>query len=189
MRRMTLAAISLLALAACRQDDTAGLPPAVTMSSDALGYYCQMVLTEHPGPKAQVHLVGLENPIFFSQVRDGIAYQRMPEQSNRIAVMYVSDMGAAPSWQDPGVDNWIPASAAFYVIGSDAVGGMGAQEPVPFSDRTAATAFAAEHGGRIVSLSEIADSEVLAPSETRPGHEEDNDYLKRLKSLSHEGNG
>ncbi len=184
-----MAAVCLFALAACRQDDNAGLPPPITMSSEALGHYCQMVLTEHPGPKAQVHLVGVDNPIFFSQVRDGIAYQRMPEQSNQIAVIYVSDMGAAPSWQEPGVDNWIPASTALFVIESDAVGGMGAQELVPFSDIGAANAFAAEHGGRIVPLSEIADSDVLAPVETRPNSEEENDYLKRLQTLSHEGQG
>lgn len=189
MRRLTLAAVFLLALAACRQDDNAGLPSAVTMSSEALGYYCQMVLTEHPGPKAQVHLVGVENPLFFSQVRDGIAYQRMPEQSNQIAVIYVSDMGVAASWQEPGVDNWIPASTAFYVIGSDAVGGMGAQELVPYSDRRLAEAFAAEHGGRVVTLSEVADSDVLAPAETKPENQEDQDYLKRLHKLSHEGQG
>jgi len=157
------------------------------MTSEALGHYCQMILTDHAGPKAQVHLVGLDNPIFFAQVRDGIAYQRMPEQSNQIAVMYVSDMGAAQSWEEPGTDNWIPASTALYVIGSDAVGGMGAQELVPFSDRASASDFAAEHGGRVVTLSEIADSDVLTPVETRPGTEED--YLKRLRALSHEGQG
>ena len=174
MKPIALAVISLLAVAGCRQDDGSGLPPAVTMSSEALGHYCQMLLSEHPGPKAQVHLVGLENPIYFSQVRDGIAYQRMPEQSNQIAVMYVSDMGVAPSWLEPGADNWIPAATAFYVSGSDAVGGMGAPELVPFSDHGAATVF---------------DSEVLAPAGTEPARHEDNDYLKRLKSLSHEGHG
>ncbi|WP_409998019.1 nitrous oxide reductase accessory protein NosL, partial [Escherichia coli] len=25
------------------------------MTEEALGHYCQMNLTEHPGPKAQVH--------------------------------------------------------------------------------------------------------------------------------------
>lgn len=189
MKRITLAAVLVLALAACRQEDSAGLPPAVTMSSEALGHYCQMILIEHPGPKAQVHLVGVDNPIFFSQVRDGIAYQRMPEQSNQIAVIYVSDMGAAPSWQEPGVDNWIPASTAYFVIGSDAVGGMGAQELVPFSDRAAANGFAAEHGGRVVTLPEVADTDVLAPAETRPENDENLDYLKRLQKLSHEGQG
>lgn len=157
---------ALLALAGCSDDTTASIPKAVTMTEEALGHYCQMNLTEHPGPKAQVHLSGLAQPIFFSQVRDAIAYQRMPEQSHAIRMVYVSDMGApAASWEDPGVDNWIPADTALYVVGSRVTGGMGAPELVPFSARQKAEAFVAENGGEIRGLAEIADEDVLAPVE------------------------
>ena len=148
-----------------------------------------MNLTEHPGPKAQVHLVGTENPIYFSQVRDAIAYQRMPEQSSRISVIYVNDMAVAPNWHEPGLENWIPASTALYVAGSDAIGGMGAEEFVPFSTRAAAEAFSAEHGGRVVSLSGIDDAEVLSPVDKGPETGEDEHYHERLKTLSDEGRG
>ncbi len=186
MKFAILAAVTVLALSACREEATDGLPQPVAMTSETLGFYCQMNLTEHPGPKAQVHLTGMENPIYFAQVRDAIAYQRMPEQSSQISVIYVSDMGVAPNWQEPGIDNWIPASTALYVAGSDAVGGMGAPEFVPFSNRAAAEAFAAEHGGRIVLPSGIEDAEVLSPVE--PGSEtgEDTDYHERLRTLSQE---
>lgn len=189
MRIAVLAAVSVFTLAACREEDSAGLPQAVAMTSEALGYYCQMNLTEHPGPKAQVHLVGTENPIYFSQVRDAIAYQRMPEQSSRISVIYVNDMAVAPNWHEPGLENWIAASTALYVAGSDALGGMGAPEFVPFSSRAAAEEFSAEHGGQIVSLSEIDDAEVLSPVETGAETGENMDYHERLKTLSHEGRG
>jgi copper chaperone NosL len=187
MKFTILATVTVLALSACREEATDGLPQPVAMTSETLGFYCQMNLTEHPGPKAQVHLTGMENPIYFAQVRDAIAYQRMPEQSSQISIIYVSDMGVAPNWQEPGIDNWIPASTALYVAGSDAVGGMGAPEFVPFSSRAAAGEFASEHGGRIVSLSEIGDTEVLSPVETGTG--EDADFDQRLKTLSQEGRG
>lgn len=133
------------------------------MTDEALGHYCQMALGEHPGPKAQVHLEGLDAPLFFSQVRDAIAYQRMPEQSRPIRAIYVSDMAQAPSWNDPGIDNWAPAEEVHYVVGSRTAGGMGAPELVPFSDHGAAETFAKENGGSVRTLAEIPDATVLAP--------------------------
>jgi copper chaperone NosL len=189
MRAIVLATLSILALAACRDDESASLPQPVAMTEEALGHYCQMNLAEHPGPKAQVHLDGMGTPIYFAQVRDAIAYQRMPEQSSVISVVYVNDMGAAPSWEQPGIDNWIPASTAFYVAGSDILGGMGAPEFVPFSKRAAAEEFVGEHGGRILPLSEIKDAEVLSPVEKGTEPEEETDFKKRLKELSQEGRG
>jgi len=133
------------------------------MTDEALGHYCQMALGEHPGPKAQVHLEGLVAPLFFSQVRDAIAYQRMPEQSRPIRAIYVSDMAQAPSWNEPGINNWAPADEVHYVVGSRTAGGMGAPELVPFSDRGAAERFAEENGGSVRRLAEIPDATVLAP--------------------------
>lgn len=156
--------LAALLAAGCREEAKA--PPApVTMSAEALGHFCQMNLAEHPGPKAQVHLDGLPAPLFFSQVRDAVAYQRMPEQSHAIRAVYVSDMGRAASWDRPGVDNWVAADKAVYVVGSAIAGGMGAKELVPFGDRTKAVAFTAANGGEIKSLSEIPDSLVLAPAD------------------------
>ncbi|HHZ10684.1 MAG TPA: copper resistance protein CopZ [Rhizobiales bacterium] len=166
MRTKAALLAALLALAGCSDDTTASIPRAVTMTEQALGHYCQMNLTEHPGPKAQVHLDGLPQPLFFSQVRDAIAYQRMPEQSHAIRIVYVSDMGApSASWEQPGIDNWIPADKALFVVGSRIAGGMGAPELVPFSARPKAEAFVAENGGEIRDLTQIKDEDVLTPVE------------------------
>jgi len=166
MRTKAMLFAALLALAGCNDDTTASIPGAVTMTEEALGHYCQMNLTEHPGPKAQVHLDGVGQPIFFSQVRDAIAYQRLPEQSHAIRAVYVSDMGApSATWDQPGVDNWIPADKALFVVGSRIAGGMGAPELVPFSARQKAEAFAAENGGDIRDLAQIEDEDVLTPVE------------------------
>lgn len=168
MKKRTVLAAAICVsfmVGACRSEPQAGPPSPVAMTDEALGHYCQMALSEHPGPKAQVHLEGLEAPLFFSQVRDAIAYQRMPEQSHRILAIYVSDMGKAKSWDEPGRTNWAPAKQVAYVVGSEVTGGMGAPELIPFSDRKAAEAFASANGGQVSALSEIPDSAVLSPVE------------------------
>jgi copper chaperone NosL len=182
-------ALSLLLLSGCFEQERASAPPPVTMTADALGFYCQMTLIEHPGPKGQIHLVGQTHPIFFSQVRDAIAFERMPEQSGSIAAIYVNDMGAAASWEEPGVDNWIIAPKAYFVAGSQTVGGMGAPELVPFSERSAAEAFAARKGGRVLTLAEIADEDVIGQATPLAEGADDHQYHDRLKAVSHEHGG
>ena len=192
MIRPTLLALSLLALAACREDSASAPPAPVTMTAEAVGHYCQMNLLEHPGPKAQVHLDGIPWPLYFSQVRDAVAYQRMPEQSHMIAVIYVSDMGATgATWEDPGADNWILADTAHYVVNSRIEGGMGAPELVPFSTPEPADAFIRTHGGSRLALADIPDSEILAPVviEGDIGAEDDDDFNERLRALSRDLEG
>ena len=192
--RMGLIALAVLALAGCKEE-VASLPNPVALSAEAVGHYCQMDLLEHPGPKAQVHLEGLLDPLFFSQVRDAIAYQRMPEQSHAITAIYVNDMAAAgATWENPGAENWIVAATAFYVMGSDMAGGMDAPELVPFLRAEDAAAFTAERGGQVVTLAEVTDADVLTPVQIgAPGggseaadSAEDEDFEARLKRLSRE---
>jgi copper chaperone NosL len=190
MTRAFLVLVLILNLAACKQETAQDVAP-VALTAEAVGHFCQMDLLEHPGPKAQVHLEGLPGrPLYFSQVRDGIAYTRMPEQSYPILAFYVNDMGAAgASWDDPGARNWILADQAWFVLDSRREGGMGAPEMVPFREREAALAFAAREGGHVVRLHEISDDMVLAPVETgndKPGNEDESDesYKERLRALS-----
>ena len=183
MKRL-LACICLAALTAC-QEESAEKPRPVTMTATAVGHFCQMDMLEHPGPKAQVHLVGLPGmPLFFSQVRDAIAYMRMPEQSHDIAAIYVSDMGEAVSWQTPGPDNWIDAESAHYVLESRRTGGMGAPELVPFAGADAARDFIDRH---LIALGDISDEAVLAPV-LKPASvgRDDDDLSGRLRALSKE---
>lgn len=162
--KITFPLMMLAALAAC-DDETVSrnMPDPMVLSDEAAGYYCQMVILEHEGPKGQLYLDGMIAPLWFSQVRDGLAYLKSPEQEGVILVLYVNDMGEAISWDEPGPDNWIDAKTAFYVVGSDAIGGMGAPELVPFSDPVKAEDFAAEHGGTVLKLDEISAETVLSP--------------------------
>ncbi|MDD7972305.1 nitrous oxide reductase accessory protein NosL [Roseinatronobacter alkalisoli] len=188
MKRALFLSVALLALGGCREDGTAVLPAPVTMTAEAVGHFCQMEMLEHPGPKAQVFLDGLPYPLFFSQVRDAIAYDRMPEQSHMITAIYVSDMGApGATWEDPGADNWILADVAHYVAGSDRAGGMETPELVPFATLTAAQDFVTQHGGAILHRDAIADDLVLAPvvfeGDSGIDHD-DGDLDKRLRALT-----
>jgi len=51
------------------------------------------------------------------------------------------------------------------VLGSDRVGGMRAQEVVPFSKRADAELFAQRHGGVVVDFDAIPQDSVLTPVE------------------------
>lgn len=160
----TLFLLPLLVLVACNDDEiSSSFPDPIALTEDAAGHYCQMNILEHQGPKAQVHLEGYAAPLWFSQVRDGLAYIKSPEQEAEILVLYVNDMGAAISWTEPGVENWIDAADALYVVGSDAIGGMGAPEIAPFGSMEKAEEFASIHGGTIQRLDEISAETVLSP--------------------------
>ncbi len=157
-----LALIALIALAACKEEARVA-PDPVPMTQEALGYFCQMNIADHGGPKGQIHLAGHLQPLFFAQARDVVAYLKTPEREAEIVAVYVSDMGAAPSWRHPGDSNWIPADQATYVVGADVAGGMGAPEIVPFANAQAANDFIATYGGSQMSLDQIPDDAALGP--------------------------
>lgn len=184
-----LIALLLIGLVACKEEvtqDTSALP----LTADAVGHFCQMNLFEHEGPKAQAHLDGLPGmPLFFSQVRDVVAYIRLPEQSHEVLAIWVNDMGApGATWAAPGAENWIDARTAIYVVGSRVIGGMGASEIVPFSDPAKATAFARRNGGHVLTLAEIPDDAVLAPA-VLDEDSDDSDFKQRLRALSRNSEG
>jgi copper chaperone NosL len=163
MKRLALAVALLItvALAAC-QKEAVQLPSPHRMTAEATGHYCGMNLFEHPGPKGQIFAASLIEPVWFSSVRDTIAFTMLPDEPKDIQAIYVSDMGKASSWDKPGADNWVEARKALFVIDSRVRGGMGGDEAVPFSDRDAAEKFARENGGRIVTFDEIPRDYVLA---------------------------
>jgi copper chaperone NosL len=156
------AALALLALVGCDEQKTAAAPPPPhELSADAVGHYCGMNVLEHPGPKGQIILASRAEPVWFSSARDAFAFTLLPEEAKDIRAIYVSDMARAPSWEAPGADNWVEARSAYFVIGSDMRGGMGAAETAPFSERVAAERFAERHGGRVVNFADMPADYVL----------------------------
>ena len=131
------------------------------MTASAIGHYCGMNVLEHTGPKGQIILASRKEPVWFSSARDAISFTMLPEEPKDIRAIYVSDMAKAPNWEKPGANNWVDAKQASFVIGSRMKGGMGGDEAVPFSDRSAAEKFAAENGGRVVAFAEVPKDYVL----------------------------
>lgn len=173
--------LTLLLLPACRDEAEVAAPEPMTMTAEAVGYFCQMTVLDHAGPKAQIFLKDVLDPLFFGQVSDAVAFRRMPEQAGEIVAVYVSDMGAASDWARPGPDNWIAAEDAVFVTGSTRMGGMNMPEAVPFATREKADDFAAEYGGQIVSLSEIPElGKPPSGSMAMP----ESDYANRLRALA-----
>ncbi len=168
MRPLVLSILAAVVGGGCSEQEPAGAVAPAVLTSEAVGHYCQMIVLDHAGPKAQVHLAGKGQPLWFTQVRDAFAFQRLPEEAAEIAAIFVSDMGAAASWERPGTDNWIDARSAYYVVGSDRRGGMGAPELVPFAARGKAADFAGRHGGTVIGFAQITDAMVLAPVDVDP---------------------
>ena len=135
------------------------------LTSDATGYYCNMTVLDHDGPKGQIKLTGQNATIWFSSARDTIAFTRLAEEAKNIAAIFVTDMSAENSWSNDGPRTWIDAKSAFYVSGSSKPGGMGAPEQVPFVSKTAAEKFMQKYGGLVATFNEIPDRAVLGPVE------------------------
>lgn len=181
MKRILLA---LCLLTACREE--AAIPQPVALNAEAVGYFCQMNILDHGGPKAQLHLDSHPgNPLFFSQVRDVVSYLRMPEKDGQVLATYVTDMSAG-DWAAPATLPWIAADSAIYVVGSTRRGGMDQPEFVPFGSAGAAKAFIAQFGGQAMTLAEIPQgalaTEAQAPDTEASSAAEARDYNARLHS-------
>jgi copper chaperone NosL len=162
-KSVLVAAFTLFVASGCGDDAVSSSAPAPgELTRDAIGYYCNMIVADHEGPKGHIFIHGKDEPVWFSSVRDTIAFTMLPEEPRNIAAIYVNDMGRA-SWENPESDTWIHAQRAWYVIESDAKGGMGAPEPVPFAEEQAARAFATERGGQVVRFDDVPPEVVIAP--------------------------
>jgi len=157
-----LSALSLLTMA-CDKPRHADIPLPQVLTRDASGYYCLMTVLNHKGPKGQIILDDKADALWFTSVRDTIAFTLSPEEPKNIAAIYVNDMAAA-DWNNPGENNWIDARKAWYVIGSERQGGMGAPEAVPFSSEVQARDFVQKYGGRVVDFTSIPRDYIQGPS-------------------------
>ena len=135
-------------------------PQAVTR--DDIGYYCNMIVEDHSGPKGQILLTGTEKAIWFTSARDAVAFNLLPDESKNIAAFFVTAMDEA-EWDHPEKQNsnWIDAQSALYVIESKQRGGMGQMEVIPFKLQQSASDFVQKHGGNIVSYVDIPRDYIL----------------------------
>ncbi len=152
--------LGTLLLAGCQDKETVALPGPQDLTRDVSGYFCGMIVADHPGPKAQLHRKSGGEILWFPSVRDAIAFTLMPGEARDVAVIYVNDMTGYSDWQSPPM-KWITADAAQFVIGSDMTSGMGIGEAVPFGSKDAALGFVKAHGGRVVAYKDIPEEYVF----------------------------
>ena len=111
-----------------------------------------MLLSDYPGPKAQVHYAGQATPSFFCDTVELFNTLLAGEQVRAIKAVYVQDMGQA-QWEQP-VGHWIDAKTALYVLGSKRQGSMG-PTIASFAQEADAVKFAAEYGGKVLRFADI----------------------------------
>jgi copper chaperone NosL len=158
--------LGAILLAGCREQEIVARPDPQDLTRDVSGFFCGMIVADHPGPKAQLHRKSNGEILWFPSVRDAIAFTLMPGEARDVAVIYVNDMTGYADWQSPP-PNWVAIDSAHFVIGSDMTSGMGIGEAVPFGTLAAAQSFVTAHGGQIVDYKDIPDDYVfdLGPSD------------------------
>lgn len=168
--RFLICTVSMLALSGCYGETDAALPAPQELTRDAVGHYCGMIVADHSGPKAQIFMADRDTPLWFASVRDAFAFMLLPGEAKNVRAIYVNDMGKTSNWQKPDPDSWIDARNANFVLGSTRKGGMGLKETVPFGTSEAAAAFAAQHGGHVVSFEKVPANYVLG-DDSEPANE------------------
>ncbi len=153
-------ALCLVALVSGCEKEPLPIPDAKNIAGEEIGYFCRMLVINHRGPKGQVHLRNTEKPLWFTSVRDTIAFTLMPGEPKSISAIYVNDMEQMSLDSLEPSSHWLNAKNAWFVIDSDAIGGMGMPELVPFASETAANHFRAQHGGQLIRLADIELSDV-----------------------------
>ena len=149
-----------------------GTPAPVALTGGVACDVCGMVIEKHPGPDGQIFYrnqspAGHDNPARFDSLKQCF-FPYFLEHRQRgwtATVLYVidysaidytlqTDAGDTYISSHPEADAFAPARDLSYVVGSDIVGAMG-PDFIPFTDRTEAVEFAAEHGGRVLAFADI----------------------------------
>lgn len=110
-----------------------------------------MLLSDYPGPKAQIHYTA--GPAeFFCDTVEMLSILLRPESQRHVHAVYTQDMGQA-DWKQPR-GHWIDARTAYYVQGSTLRGSMGPTFAT-FARREDAEAFAGKYGGKVMHFGDI----------------------------------
>lgn len=149
MKKTIILLVVSLLVACSSEPEVVKKPDPIKLGTDEIGYYMQMIVADHAGPKAQLWLSDQKKPLWFVDVRDAILFTRTPEEADNITAIYAHDMAKNPDYQNVQ-DIWVELEEAVFVVASGRKGGMGMPETIPFSDRKIAQQFVSKHGGKII---------------------------------------
>lgn len=155
MKLKTLAIYFLVSLTfACSEQQSTqktNSPQAFNEADEC--HVCGMVITRFAGPKGQAFDKRATRPRKFCSTMDMMYWVLQPENKPNVTEIYVHDMSRS-AWDSPNDEHLILARSAFFVIGSDMRGAMGASL-ASFGDRSSAERFASEHGGKVFAFDEV----------------------------------
>ncbi len=156
-RRWGAALAMVMLLGACGKSEQAPRPP-VAIRADDVCYLCGMTISQYPGPRGEAYLRDDPRIYKFGSTGDLLTWALQPDIKNRVAAIYVQDMGAT-SWRHPR-GHFIDARHAWYVVGSSRDGAMG-PTLASFAHQVAARDFAHRYGGRVINYKEITLKTVM----------------------------
>lgn len=162
LNKFFLLTLLMLVLIGCDNATQTQLYSPQNVTRDDIGYYCNMIIEDHAGPKGQIILTDTDKAIWFTSVRDAVAFNLLPDESKNIAAFFVTAMDET-EWNHPekNNNNWIEAQSALYVINSKQRGGMGQMEVIPFKLQKSASEFVQQYDGNIVSYVNIPRNYIL----------------------------
>ncbi|MDT3706432.1 MAG: nitrous oxide reductase accessory protein NosL [Thiobacillus sp.] len=155
---LVLAVLATAALSACGKSETTTNVAPIEITQSTSCTLDGMLLADYPGPKAQIHYAGQQDPEFFCDTVEMFNVYLKPEQVRAVRGLFVQDMGKT-DWEQPQ-DHWIDAKSAFYVHGSKRRGSMGPTIG-SFALEADAAKFAAEYGGKVYRFTEITPDMVV----------------------------
>jgi copper chaperone NosL len=169
----TGASVATAALAGCSgEQQPTETPDPVALAAGDQCDICGMVIPDHPGPNGELFYAertpsGHADPARFDSLRGCLfpfhfEHQRRDWNATAVYVTDYSTVDYTLSTEGSetfisshvGADSFTDGQTAFYVIGSEVRGAMGA-DFVPFSVRDDADAFAADHGGEVLAFDDI----------------------------------
>jgi copper chaperone NosL len=176
-RRQTLlvgATVALSSVAGCLGSGESGdteVPAAITLPDDATCDVCGMVISQHPGPTAEIFYAeqspeGHDNPARFDSTWE--AYQYDFEHQNQgwektafyvtdyssVEYSLVEERGSTLVSTHPQEEAFARVDDVTYVAGSAVEGAMG-KDLVGFTDESDAESFQSEHGGELITHDEV----------------------------------
>lgn len=156
-------------LAGCLGDNGGDTPAAVTLPEDAACDVCGMVISQHPGPTAEMFYADQRpgdhnNPGRFDSTWEAFQFDFEHESWSREA-FYVTDYSGIDyeirtDGEEQAISthydaaSFVDATTVTFVADSSVLGAMGA-DLIGFTEEEDAESFQAEYGGDMVTIDEV----------------------------------
>jgi copper chaperone NosL len=156
IKQLILVMFTALAASACNAENSAGEVAALTpIEPGESCHVCGMIVANFPGPKAQAAVKNREKTLKFCSTADLFTWLLQPETEAIVQAVYVHDMGASgASWDKPSDAHYVDVKKAWYVVGGDQMGAMGATL-ASFKEKGAAEHYIMQHGGQLKRYTDI----------------------------------